>query len=165
MHPQSPPLIIGGTVLKDSGDIDILEVTFDFNMTFEKHLRSVSEQLLKDLVSLGCPGKYSMIDCFLGDTFGVLSWLLWSTLLQCGAWGADTHLKPLELVVSDARFLTGGVFEWNIAHRRSLAVLCMLHKIRCIPMHPLYGSLLVPYVPVRVTHWYTYLCVSSLQNL
>ena len=42
MHPQSPPLTIGGTVLKESDDLIILGVTFDSKMTFEKHLRSVS---------------------------------------------------------------------------------------------------------------------------
>ena len=42
MHPQSPPLTIGGTVLKESVDLDIVGVTFDFKMTFEKYLRSVS---------------------------------------------------------------------------------------------------------------------------
>ena len=42
MHPQSPPLTIDGTVLKESDDIVILRVTFDSKMTFEKHLRSVS---------------------------------------------------------------------------------------------------------------------------
>ena len=44
-------LTIGGTVLKESNDLVILGVTFDSKMTFEKHLRSVPEQLLKDLVS------------------------------------------------------------------------------------------------------------------
>ena len=39
MHPQSPPLTIGGTVLKESDDLVILGVTFDSKMTFEKHLR------------------------------------------------------------------------------------------------------------------------------
>ena len=42
MHPKSPPLIIGGTVLKESDDLVILGVTFDFKMTFKKHLCSVS---------------------------------------------------------------------------------------------------------------------------
>ena len=42
MHPQSPPLTIGGTVLEKSDDLIILAVTFDSKMTFEKHLRSVS---------------------------------------------------------------------------------------------------------------------------
>ena len=41
MHPQSPPLTIGGTVLKESDDLVICGVTFDSKMTFEKHLRSV----------------------------------------------------------------------------------------------------------------------------
>ena len=42
MHPQLPPLTIDGTVLKESDDLDILGVTFDSKLTFEKHLRSVS---------------------------------------------------------------------------------------------------------------------------
>ena len=36
------PLSIGGTVLKESGDLVMLGVTYDSKMTFEKHLRSVS---------------------------------------------------------------------------------------------------------------------------
>ena len=80
--------------------------------------------------------------------------------MWCSA--ADTHLKLLDRAVSGARFLTGGVFECDIAHRRSVAVLCMLYKIRFDPMHPLNGALPGPYVPVRVTrgalvaHRYTY---------
>ena len=42
MHPRSPLLNIGGTVLKEFYDLDILGVTFDSNMTYEKNLRSVS---------------------------------------------------------------------------------------------------------------------------
>ena len=76
MHPLSPPLTIGGTVLKVSDDLDILEETFDSKMTFEKHLRSVSR---------GRPGEYSMIDCSLGDAFGALAYQFWSTILQSGA--------------------------------------------------------------------------------
>ena len=41
MHPQLPTLTIDGTVLKESDDLDILGVTFDSKLTFEKHLRSV----------------------------------------------------------------------------------------------------------------------------
>ena len=102
------------------------------------------EQLLRDLVSWGSPGKYSMIDCFLGD-----AWL-------------QTQLKLMDSVVSDAPFLTGAMLECDIAHCRFVAVLCMLNKIRCNPMHPLYGALSGTYEPVQVTccalvaHWYTY---------
>ena len=43
MHPQSPALTIGGTVMKESDDLVILGVTIDSKMTFE--------QLLNGLVS------------------------------------------------------------------------------------------------------------------
>ena len=69
--------------------------------------------------------------------------------MWCSA--ADTHLKLLDRVVSGARFLIVGVFESDIAHRLSVAVLCMLNKIRCNPMHPLNDALPGPYVSVRVT--------------
>ena len=42
MHPQSPSVKIGGTVLKESDDLVILGVTFDSKVTFEKHVHSVS---------------------------------------------------------------------------------------------------------------------------
>ena len=38
IQPQSPPLTLGGTALKESDDLLILGVTFDSKMTFEKHL-------------------------------------------------------------------------------------------------------------------------------
>ena len=50
----------------------------------------------------------------------------------------------------------------DIAHRQSVAILCLLHKIRCNPMHPLNDSVPGLYVPARVTcgaqvaHRYTY---------
>ena len=67
--------------------------------------------------------------------------------MWCSA--ADTHLKLLDRVVSEARFLIGGVFESDIARCRSVVLLCMLDKIRCNPTHPLYSALLV----YRVCQW------------
>ena len=42
MRTQLPALTIGGTVLKESGDFVLLVMTFDYMMTFEKHLLSFS---------------------------------------------------------------------------------------------------------------------------
>ena len=90
----------------------------------------------------------------------ILPVLEYCSAVWCSA--ADTHLKLLDRAVSGARFLPGGVFECDIAHRRSVAVLCMLYKIRCNPMHTLNVSLTGLYVPVLVTrgplvaHLYTY---------
>ena len=61
-----------------------------------------------------------MIDCVLEDAFGVLFCQVWSAGLQCSARRLP-HLKPLNRVVSGASFPAGGVFECDIAHRRSVA--------------------------------------------
>ena len=64
---------------------------------------------------------------------------------------ADSHRKLLDRVVRSAGFLAGGVLDCNLAHRRSVAELCMLFKIKSNPMYPLSGALPLPYVPARVT--------------
>ena len=162
MHPQSPALTIGGTVLKESDVLVILGVIFDYEMTFEKHLRSVSRAASQRLDILWKSWQVFHDRLLLGRCFRgfVLPVLEYCSAVWCSA--ADTHLRLPDRVVSGASFLTEGVFECDLAHRRSVAVLCILYKIRCNPMHPLYGALPVPYVPVRVTrcavitHRYTY---------
>ena len=147
----------------------MLGATFDSKMTFEKHLRSVfrtasqrlgilwkSWQVFHDRLLLG--------RCFRGFVLPVLEYC---SAAWCSA--ANTHLKRLDRVVSGASFLTGRVFECDLVHRRSVAVLCMLYKIRCNPMHPLCGALPEPYVPVCYT-WCcdrtsVHLCASSLQKI
>ena len=148
---QSPPLTIGGTVLKESNDLVILGVTFDSKMTFEKSLRPVSRAASQRLGIFRTSwrvfhDRWLLGRCFHGFVLHVLEYCL---AVWCSA--ADRHLKLLDRAVSGARFLTGGVFQCDIDHRRSMAVLCMHYKIRCYPVHPLNGALPGPYVPVRVT--------------
>ena len=85
MHPQSPALTIGGTVLKQSDDLVILRVTFDFKMTFEKHLRSVSRADSQRLGILRESWQVFHERLLLGDALWVLSCPFWSTVLRCGA--------------------------------------------------------------------------------
>ena len=136
-------------------------MTFVSKATFEKHLRSVSRAASQRLGILRKSWRVfhdrSLLGrCFWGFVLPVLEY--------CSAvWGsaADTHLKLLDRAVSDAWFLAGCLVECDIS-RRSVAVLCMLYKIRCNPVHPLNGALPGPYVPVQVTrgalvaHQYTY---------
>ena len=102
-------------------------------------------------------GRSFLGGCFLGFVMPVLEYC---SAVWCSV--ADTHHKLLDCVVSGESFLTRGVLECDIAHLRSVAVQCMLYKIRCKPMLPLYGVLLGAFVPVRVargalvTHRYTY---------
>ena len=162
IHPQSPALTIGGTVLKESDDLVILGVTFYSKMTFEKHLRSVSQAASQWLAILRKSwqvfhGRSLIGRCFRGFVFPVLEYC---SAVWCSA--TDTHLRLLDRVVSDASFLTGGVFECDLAPHHSVAVLCMLCKTRCNLMHPLCGALPVPKVPVWdtrgavITHRFTY---------
>ena len=150
MHPHSPPLTIGRTVLKESDDLVILRVTFDLKMTFEKHLHSISRAASQRLIILRKSCRVFHDRSLLGRCFRgfVLPVLEYCSAVWCSA--ADTHLKLLDRAVSGARFLAGGVFECDISHRRSVSVLCILYKIRCNPVHPLNGALPEPYVPVRV---------------
>ena len=158
--PPSPST--GGTVLKESDDLVILEVTFDSKMTFEKHFRSVSRAASQGLGILRKSWRVLHDRSLLGRYFRCF---VFPVLEYCSAgWCsvADKHLKLVDGAVSGARFLTGAVFEYDTAHRRSVAVLCMLYKIRCNPVHPPNGALPGPYVPVRVTrgslvaHQFTY---------
>ena len=131
-------------------------------MTFEKHLRSVSRAASQRLGILRKSwqvfhDRSLLWRCFRGFVLPVLEYC---SAVWCSA--ADAHLRLLDRVVSGVSFLTGGVFECDLAHRRSVAVLCMLYEIRCDPMHPLCGALPVTFVPVRVTrgaviaHRFTY---------
>ena len=122
MHPQSPPLTIGGTVLKESDNLVILEVTFDSKMTFEKHLRSVSRAASQRLAILRKSWQVFYDRSLLRRRFRgfVLPVLEYCPAFWCSA--ADTRLKQLDRAVSGARFLAGGVFECDISRRRSVAV-------------------------------------------
>ena len=126
MHPQSPPLTIDGTVLKESDDLVILGVTFNSKKTFEKHLRSVSRAASQRLGILRKSWPVFHDRALLGRCFRgfVLPVLEYCSAVWCSA--ADTHIKLLDRAVSGVRFLTRGVFECDISHRRSVAVLCML---------------------------------------
>ena len=146
-------------------------MTFDSKMTFEKHLRSVSRAASQRLGILRKSWRVFNDRALLGRCFRgfVLPVLEYCSAVWCSA--ADIHLKLLDRAVSGAQFLTVGVFECDISHRRSVAVLCMLYKIRCNPVHHLNGALPGPYVLARVTrgalvaHRYTYAPPRCLQNL
>ena len=87
MHPQSPPLTIGGTFLKESDDLFILGVAFDCNITFEQHLRSVSRAASQRLGILRKSWRVFHDRSFLGRCFRgfVLPVLEYYSAVRCSA--------------------------------------------------------------------------------
>ena len=137
VHPLLTPLTLAGTVLVESADLVICGVNFDDKMTFEKHRRSVSSSAAQ---RLGIMRKSWQVfhdrSLFLRSFWSfVLPGLEYCSAMWCSA--ADLHLKLLDRVVRSAGFLAGGVLDCNLAHRRSVAELCMLFKMKSNPMHPL----------------------------
>ena len=132
-------------MLKESADLVIFWLTFDAKMTFEKHLRSVSSAAAQRLDIMRKSLQVFHDRSLLVRSFWscVLPVLEYCSVVWCSA--ADSHLKLLDRVVRSAGFLAGGVLECNLAHRRSVADLCMLFKIKSNPMHPLSGALPLPY--------------------
>ena len=98
-------------------------MTFDSKMTFEKHLRSVSGAASQRVGILRKSWRVFLDRSLLGRCFlgFVLPVFEYCSAVWCSA--ADTHLKLLDHEVSGGSFLTWGVFECDIARRRSVAVL------------------------------------------
>ena len=100
------------------------------------------ELKLRGLVLWESHGEYFMIghsfDGFLELWPAGLGGLLSCVVLSC----PDSHLKLLD---------RGQSCQCNLAHRRSVTVLCMLYKIKSNPMNPLSGALPLPYMPAVVT--------------
>ena len=100
--------------------------------------------------------------CFRGFVLPVLEYCsaLWRS-------AADTHSELLDRVVTCAHLLNEGVFECAIAHRRSVAVLCMLYRsdvTRCTHFMMFFQRACD--VPVRITRGVLVITFdSSLQNM
>ena len=162
MHPQSPPINYWRNWTEGVWWPCYIGSGIWFQDDLWEHLHLVSRAASERLGILRKSWRVfhdrSLLGrCFLGFVLPVLEYC---SAMWCSA--DDTHLKLVDHAVSCARFLTGGEFECDIAHRISVAVLCMLYEIRCNPMHQLRDALPGSYVPVRVrrgalvAHRYTY---------
>ena len=140
VHPQLTPFSLDGTVLTESAYLVILGVTFDAKMTFEKHLRSVSSAAAHRLSIMRKSWQVFHDRSLLQISFWscVLTVLEYCSAVWCSA--ADSHLKLPDIVIRCAGFLAGGVLDFNLANRRSVAELCMQFKIKSNPTHPLSGA-------------------------
>ena len=109
MPSHSPPLTIGRTVLNESDDLVILGVTFDFKMTFEKHLRSVSRAAPQRLGILRRSGQVFHDRLLLGRCFSsfVLPDLEYCSAVWCSAGGTPRTMAGLSFPF---QYLCGTIF-------------------------------------------------------
>ena len=107
-HPQSPPLALGETVLIESLDLDILGMTFDAIITFEKQnvWKTFSFQIIfsKARYHEELMQRYFdlllLVRCFLGFVLRVLEYCsfdrtlgYWTCLVSCSSFLADGELE------------------------------------------------------------------------
>ena len=128
-------------------------------MTFEKHLLSVSRAASQRLGILRKSWREFHDRSLLGRQYPsfVLLVFEYCSAVWCSA--ADIHLKLLERTVSGSQFLTGGMFKCDVARHRSVAVRCMLYKIRWSLVHPLNGAL-----PEHLNGALPYWCTLSIYH-
>ena len=127
-------------MLKESDDLVLLGVTFDFKMTFEKRRCSVSRAASRRLGILRNSwqvfhNRLLLGRCFRGFVLPVLDYCF---AVWCSA--VDTHLELLDRVVSGASFLTRGCLSvtfhivdlwlYYVCCTRSCIILCTL--CRCV---------------------------------
>ena len=127
-------------------------------MIFEKHLLSVSRAASQ---WLGILKSWRVFN----DRLLLWRWfqgLVLPVLENCQCSAAYTHLKLLDRVVSGSSFLTVGVFQCNIEHRRSVSVISVLYKIS-VTKFSLFMVLYLCHIyysavtrGARVAHRYTY---------
>ena len=122
-------------------------------MTFEKHRRSVFSAAAQ---RIGIMRKSWQVfhdrPLILRSFWSFVQPVLeYCSAVWCSA--ADSHLKLPDRVVRSAGFLAGVVLDCNIVHRRSVAELCMLFKIKIYPMHPVSGALPLPRRVLLVVLW------------
>ena len=127
-------------------------MTFDAKMPFEKHLCSVYRAAVQriGITKKNWQGFSDLVLILRYFWSFILPLLEYCSAVKCSA--AYSQLILLDRVVVGASFLAGGVLECNVAHRRSVAVLCILLKIKSDPMRSLVGTLPLLHVSPRVTH-------------
>ena len=150
-------------MLKESDELVIFGVTFDSKIIFEKHLCLISWAASQRLCIIGKSWQVfhgrslrEMLSGYCPACFGVL---FCSMMLGC--WHTTINYWSVQSVGQGCPVPNWGVFECDIDHHRSVAVLCVPYKIWCNPMHPLNDCYMDRMCPACTL---VYLCAALLQN-
>ena len=132
-YPPHPTIYINDTPIADTKSMKFLGINFDSKLSFEEHIRSISSMAASKLGIIRKAARvYSdpsiNLTCF--RSF-VLPLLEYGSPVWAGA--SDCHLKLLNKVHNQAKFLFPDNGNYDLEHRRKVSSLSLLHKIyNCI---------------------------------
>ena len=148
-YPSHPDISIDNMPLENVTELRILGLIFDSKLTFEQHVRTVVTSIVQKL------GILRLAWTIYQDA-ELVARCFWSLLLPiveyCSpVWSSavDGHLNLLDSVVRKVTRMSNGVVQCDLWHRRNVAALCMLYKIRANECHPLHQRLPRAYVAPR----------------
>ena len=146
-QPQ-PPLLLGGTVLQESDELDILGVCFPKNLSFQSHLDKVVSKagqrvnMLRKIAShLDSKGKASVYKAHIRSTmeYAPLCWMS----------ASETQLRRLDDIQHRAQRIIGPQVHLEpLAHRRLISALGLLYRMHKADQPEVLRSLLPPKVQV-----------------
>ena len=149
--PLHPPLNLCGAVLEVNNSLELLGVTLDNKLTFERHIRNVASSIAQ---------KTGLIrKCYktLGNNDDSVLKSFYAFILPCfeycsSVWGSasDSHLRILDRALNNIRFILPDLLV-DLEKRRNLARLSMLFKILRNTNHPLHCKLPQFAMPMRIT--------------
>jgi len=149
--PRFPDIMLDGVALKKPAELEILGVSFDSKLTFERHIRSVASSASQRIGLMRRAFKiFDSADvvqhCFRSFMLPILEYasVVWSS-------AAASHLALLDRIVNRCARLMNDTVPCCLDDRRSVAGLCMLYKIRARVSHPLFKCLPVPLRRDRLT--------------
>ena len=130
-------------------EMRILGLTLDTKLTYERHIRTILSSAAQKIGILRRAWSIYRDE-------NIVSRCYWSLILPileyCSpVWNssADGHLALLNHIVNRVTRLSNGLVQCSLEHRRNVAALCMLYKVRANTAHPLNGRLPQQYVPPR----------------
>ena len=140
--PSLPPIQFNGVVVPEEREVKLLGVTFDRQLTFSSHLRTVetrAKQRLRFMAKVApLLTSHGLITVYKGFVRPTMEY-------SCLVW-ISGHCARLDRIQHRALKLIGpGTWLPTLSHRRMVSALCLLYKLCYLPVtHPLKSLLPMP---------------------
>jgi hypothetical protein len=149
--PTFPDLQLGGVLVENVPEVNILGDIFHQNMTFENYVRSVATCSSQKIGLMKLAWRtFGSVEVF-QRCFNCFVLPLLEYCSQVWFSAADCHFKLLDSVVRRAASMMDGTIPSDLSHRRVVSALCLMYKYFFREGQPLVSFLPQRFVPVRST--------------